>query len=71
MRKSVPVAVGLVLLILAGWLWLAARSEAQQSLPERVPNQGTIVPILGPAVDSVHRVVCYVFPNGSGDCEKF
>lgn len=46
-----------------------AKSEAQdnQALPERL---GPIVPIIR-SVDSTYRNVCYVFPNGSGDCEKF
>ena len=54
-----------VLAVLAG----CAKSEAQDAarVPERI---GPIVPIIR-SVDSTYRNVCYVFPNGSGDCEKF
>jgi hypothetical protein len=57
------------------WWWAYAvlallgctRSEAQDQLPQRV---GPVVPVAR-AIDSAHRNVCYVFPDGSGDCEKF
>ena len=53
----------LLLLALLG----CAESQAQDQLPHRV---GPVVPVAR-AIDSAHRNVCYVFPDGSGDCEKF
>ena len=52
-----------------GWMLLAgcSRTEAQDQLPHRL---SPVAPIVR-AADSTHRVVCYVFPNGSGDCVKF
>lgn len=64
-RLRVPLTV---LLLASGCGSVKAQSDR---VPERVPNPGANVPIVGRAIDSTHRVVCYVFPNGSGDCEKF
>lgn len=57
----------IVALLLAGGVG-CTRSEAQT---DRLPERMTPGFPVGRAVDSTHRVVCYVFPNGSGDCQKF
>jgi hypothetical protein len=65
-RYSVPWEVSMWRLVSLVLLAGCADAPAQQ-LPERIAQP---LPV-GRAIDSTHRVVCYVFPNGSGDCEKF
>ncbi len=49
-------------------VFLTGCTAEAQSLPQRLEQQQ---PMVARAIDSTHRVVCYVFPNGNGDCEKF